>query len=369
MILIITTQHAWCDTRIYSKITSSLIKKDQKVHLITGNLKSIESITDVDFFTYEFVPLTSSRLKQLIFFIRKGIKLKPNVVLCIEPVTMFAGFFLKKILKCRVVYDAHEFYAEAFAERHKSYYKLYLFVEKLIASKLDAIIAVNDILCDRFKPNSFLCANFPNKDSFIDFKKEHITSTIQERSPKYDAVYVGCLWFERGLKIYLETAKLFAINNKPFKLLLIGTFKDTFTETFFYDFIKINKLENFICYKPFIPNNKALKEMQLARVGLFLGDIKASPRYDKSISMKILEYFSQGIPVIINNLSVLSDFVLESRGGWVINYKSSDLYKLLTEIIGNEVLLKEKALNGYCYVYENAIWESQEKILYEAMFG
>ena len=360
-ILILTVSHIWYDSRLYFRIAQSLLKREADIHLLTGiSDGSSEQNDRIRNFTYECLGLKNNKLSLINTFIKKGLKYKPDIILCIEPITLIAGLALKKSLKCRVVYDAHEYYAEAFAEKHKGLYKQYLFLEKKLATKMDAVIAVNDILLERFKPNSYLCANFPKRDSFID----NINT-----NKKYDAIYAGGLWFERGLKVYLEVANFFKINNKNFKLLIIGSFKNKAIELYFHNYIKTKKLEDYIIYKPYMPQSEVLQEMSSAKVGLFFGDIENSPRYDKSISMKVLEYFSQKIPVIINKLDVLGDFVEKSKGGWIVEYDSLSLYILLSDILEDKRLLSNKGNYGYNYVYLNALWENQEEELFKAVFG
>ena len=359
-ILFLTTHHLWYDTRLYDKLTHSLLKKDISIHLLTGHPFSDTSITLKNNFTYEIVHTKFKRIGLILSLFFRGLKIKPDIVICIEPLTMIAGLLLKMRQNCRVIYDAHEYYAEAFSERHKGFYRSYLFFEKFLASKMDAVLAVNEILLKLFAPHSFLCANYPNRESFS-----------QDMSPEkeYDVIYAGCLWFERGLKIYLETANYFKQNQKSFKLLLIGSFKNKTTKEYYYSYVLQNGLEDYIVYKPYMPNAEVLQEMKSARIGVFFGDTNSSPRYDKSISMKILEYLSQKMPIVVNKLGMLGDFVALSQGGWIIDYDSHTLFLLLSEILQNEALLLEKATKGYDYVSQNAVWENQEETLYKAVFG
>jgi hypothetical protein len=339
----------------------SLLKKDCEVQIITSNLKNNQTIEKKPNFSVVQIHFYN-KIEILIEIYKNALNFKPDIVLNIEPLTMLVGYFLKKKLNCRLIYDAHEFYAEAFAERHKHCFYPYLWFEKLLASRMDAVIAVNDELSKRFKTPTItaICPNYPSLSSFPE---------LSENEKLYDVIYAGCLWFERGLKIYLETANLFKKSNTPFKMLLIGSFKNRETEIFFNDYVAKNQLQDNIEYKPFIPQEEVLKEMQKAKVGLFMGDITKSPRYDKSISMKILEYYSQGIPVVINELKLLGDFVNKSNGGWIIYYSECDLFILLKDILNNDNLLKEKALNGYNFVKKNAVWENVERWFYKAVFG
>ncbi|MCL1827189.1 MAG: glycosyltransferase, partial [Candidatus Cloacimonetes bacterium] len=334
-------------------------KKDISVYLVTSNQKDDKSLQTPANFTYDFIAPNLSHTSMIWSLYKKGLSIKPDIVLCIEPITMFAALYLKQKLRCHTVYDAHEFYPEAFAERHKIGANIYKYIEKRLANNMDSVLAVNSIIAGRFKRNSVMCANFPSQGSFV---------SNLDSEKLYDIIYAGCLWFERGLKIYLETALLFKKANKQFKMLLIGSFKDTATERFYHGYIQQNQLQEYILYQPFKPNTLVLQDMQHSKIGLFLGDVEHSPRYDKSISMKVLEYFCQGIPAVVNDLDVLGKFVTEAKGGWIVKYSAQALYDVLVEAFENPILIKEKAKNGYDYCQKYAVWENQENELYKA-FG
>lgn len=366
-ILILTISHIWFDSRLFYKVSKSLLKKSSQIHLITANSKDNEKKDIIpDNFTYEIIPEKISKIKIIPYFIRKALQYKPDIIICIEPLSLIAGYIVKKKLNCRFVYDAHEYFAAAFNEKHRGFGGLYWAFEKYFASKTDSIITVNNLLVNHLQKanqNTFLCANQPNRDLFINESKN------LNASKKYDLIYAGSLAFERGLKIYLATAKLFKQNNKDFKLLIIGSFKDKITETFFFDYINFHNLKDYIIYKAYTPHELVLKEIQASKTGIFMGDIQACPRYNQSISMKIFEYMSQCIPVIINKLEMLSDLVNKSDSGWIINYDSQELYNLLTNIIPDKELLDKKAISGYRYMLNNLLWEHQEKELFNAVFG
>ena len=101
--------------------------------------------------------------------------------------------------------------------------------------------------------------------------------------------------------------------------------------------------------------------------------------------MKILEFLSQNVPVIVNDLDMLKEFVEKSQGGWVIGNRSlclceersnpdsgcesRELYDLLNAVLNDESLLTAKGKKGYEFLKANMFWEMQEQALYEAVLG
>jgi len=363
-VLVITIDHPWFDIRVYYKIIGSLLKQGVTIHLITACQNTNDSVTPENGFTYEIIPRKRSKQKILKDLICKGRQYTPYATICIEPLTLLAGLAIKKTTGCLVVYDCHEFYSEAFAERHPHFAFLYKMFEAYYAKRVDAIITVNEILVNQFmqhNPHTYLCANYPLQEA---------TQAPTQHPPKiYDAVYVGSLAFERGLKIYLETARHFKDRQQPFSLLIVGNFKDQHTQQYFEQYIATHNLQAYITYKLYMPHKRALQEILQAKVGLFFADTATSPRYNRGLNVKIFDYLTQKVPTIINNLNMLADYVMQADCGWVVGFNSEDLYKCLCEVITNETLLTQKGKNGYQYLINHNIWENQEPVLYKAIFG
>jgi len=362
-ILILSTDHIWYDTRIYYKIVKSLLKLEVTVHLITACSSEQVNIDIESHFSYEIIPHTH-KLQMLKYMYDRGKSISPDIVICIEPFTLLAGYFLQKKSHCRMVYDCHEFYAEAYAERHPRLSRLYRFLERFLARRADAIITVNDILVEYFQrvnKQTYLCANFP--------LRKYTEGSLTGVEKKYDAVYVGSLTLERGLSLYLDIARLFKESQRSFSLLIIGDFKNAVTEEFFWDFISKNGMDGYITYQPYLPYERALKEIRQCRVGVFCADTTVSPRYHKGINIKIFDYMTQALPIVINKLDMLSDYITKAQCGWIVPYDSQQIYQILCEILADEDLLLQRGSNGLHYLTQHNIWEMQEPALYEAALG
>ena len=368
-ILIISVSHFWYDSRVFFRVVKSILKKNNenseiKVKLITQNQKDNNTI-HTENFEKEIIDSKINKLLLLILFVAKGIIYKPDIVICIEPLTLISGILLKKKLNCRLIYDSHEFFAMAFAEKYKQTKSLYWFFEKALAKQTDAIITVNEELVNHLSKansNTFLCANYPVKSLFLNEDNPVLTK-------KYDLIYAGGLCFERGLLQYLQAACYLKKANFNFTFAIIGVFFEKSTENFFHNYIKYHDLINNIKYIPYIPIEDVLLEIRQSKIGIFMGDINKRPRLDKTLNMKVLEYISQGVPVIVNESTVLKDFVNQSKCGWIIPYSSKELFYLLKRIINNEFDLDIIGAKARDYIYKKYTWENQEESLYEAIFG
>jgi hypothetical protein len=337
------------------------LKQNAIIHLITGSAKTTDDIEIVAGYTYEIVSYLS-KYQLIKAFFSMACDFHPDIVICIEPITLIAGYWIKKKLKSRLVFDCHEFYTEAFYEKNKILYPLYKCYDTNISKKVDAIITVNELLVESYKKvnkNVFMCKNYPNINSFNPNPVEKI----------YDVIYAGLLSFERGLKLYLETAKLFRDENKPLQFCIIGSFTNSNVELYFFDFIAKHKLSDIILYKPYMPHEQVLTEIKKARLGIFMADVHLAPRYAKATNVKAYDYMTQSIPFLINSLTILNQTIIAANCGWIIEYDKNKFCSILSGILNDQDTLLSKGSNGYEYCLKNHLWENQEPDLYRAVFG
>jgi hypothetical protein len=365
-ILILSINHLWFDNRVYFKVVKSLCKKKNvNIRIVTANRYTSDDLICEESVSYEFYDRPKSIIGTTRLLVNIGVSYMADIVICIEPITLLAGYILKKRLKCRFVYDCHEFFADAFREKRKGLAFLYWQYEKHLASRTDAIITVNDILVKRLSeasPDVFLCANLPVMDDIH-------RGTHRQATKRYDLIYAGSISFERGIKVYLETAKLFKVNKTPFSFLIIGSFKNSITEKYFFDFIEKYDIASHITYKPFMPYQSVLDEISSAKVGIFFGDGEQSPRYHNAIPVKIYDFMSQSVPVIVNRLDMVSRFVEAANCGWVLDYDHQALYDFLSSMLSATDEMEKRGKAGWEYIHSYLSWEKQERDLFLAVFG
>jgi glycosyltransferase involved in cell wall biosynthesis len=333
-----------------------------EINFLTFNKTKAEDVIYDKNFQYEILPNKSNLLKKVLCFIKWGKKYKPDAIICVEPITMFAGLYLKKKLKCRVIYDCHEYFSELKAKKNRFIAPLYKITEEYLSKRMSSIITVNEILVAKYKKinkNVYLCPNLP---------KNEIINT-QQNKKEYDLIYIGAINFHRGIRTYLKAVKLFKDNNINFKFLVVGLFKRETVKDFFYSYIKENKLEDYVVYKEYMSYNKVLTEIKNSKIGIFFGDLNIMPMYSITIPFKVFDYMSQAIPVIVNNLDMLKELVENANCGWVINENEEELYNLLNKILPDQELIIKTGLNGAEYVKTNLSWETCENDLYKAVLG
>ncbi|MFW9906303.1 MAG: glycosyltransferase [Candidatus Thorarchaeota archaeon] len=73
--------------------------------------------------------------------------------------------------------------------------------------------------------------------------------------------------------------------------------------------------------------------------------------------IKILEYMAVGVPVIVPNVTGLSNLIKKSSAGWIYDPKPGKLLDIVKIIFKNKEELRERGKKGRKYVMENFRWD------------
>ncbi|MDD2332348.1 MAG: hypothetical protein PHI68_06835, partial [Candidatus Cloacimonetes bacterium] len=195
-ICLITNSHPSNDIRLYYKIAKSLAKIGDTY------LMASHGVSQMDTNPYQIVVSTESQWFALYKLYHKALKLKPAIVICVEPLTLFVGLALKRKCQSRLVFDVHEFFADAFAERVPALFRYpaylaYLGAERWLQSKADYTIAVNELILRQLSPsgikaNMLSLPNYPVKNVWDDICE--IPSSIHPiYRMNFDLIYIGGL--------------------------------------------------------------------------------------------------------------------------------------------------------------------------------
>ncbi len=356
-IAIITNSHRADDTRVFDKIACSLAQK-YKVILIHNQDNNFE------YPNIDFISLRKSRNSA---FILKSIlllkKTKPSVVICVEPVTLSIAFFLKLLnIKAKFIYDCHEFYAEAFADKFKLFKQLaylsYQKIEHFLVRFTDSILTVNDLLDQEFvfHNNRYIISNYPRLKEIPLSEKE------------WDLLYIGGLSLNRGILVLINSVKMLKDQGTPIKALLIGKFLYLNDQKIILNFIKDLHLEDQITLRDFVPYSEIGHYISKAKIGVSLLNPDCS-RYQKAIPLKLIEYMQYSLPVICNNFPIVKNIVDLNKCGYCINYKLKELSSAIINILENEKLYLEFSSNASKIVNSTYNWENEQKKLYECVEG
>lgn len=260
------------------------------------------------------------RLIPLVFLFIIGLRLKADVYHCHEADSLLIGYLLKTFTGAKLIYDAHEYYPEAFSEKfckilQKTVFYVVTIYEKFICKRCDAVITVNEDLLRKFlkyNKNSEVIPNYPTQQHFKykasdDFTKKDLGKYL---------IYAGGLTIDRGLIEMIELLNILVVKNINIKLLLVGYFNNSRDEKIIQKIISEKNLTSFVHFTGRLEHSQIPELMRNALAGLLF--LKPISRYQKAEPIKLFEYMASGIPVVSYDYSGVKNIIKYQRCGIVV---------------------------------------------------
>jgi len=400
VICIITNAHSTGDVRLYHKIGRSLSKLG-KVYVLgasgVGNRMDDHglypdraSALETDDKPVRIVVSGTTPLFRLYHLYRQALKLKPQAVICVEPLTLLAGLWLKKKLGCKLGYDAHEYYAESHAERYSPLLRpiiksLYFLLEAGWQSKMDLTITVNRDLFHLFALSPYnrcldkqrtgqatairkpgvVCPNYPTSAIWDDLNLCSSEGLLPDT--RFDAVYLGGLTEERGILKLLKAIELLRQKRPHLTVLFIGRFKPEAFKERFFAYVLNNNLNSNVFWREPVSPDKVCSILHQAKLGLCVLN-PALRRYRKALPLKVLEYLAAGLPVVANYFPVVREIVEKHKLGYCVGYQKQEIAAAMDNILALDED-RWKALSEHCrqVIRTNYVWEKVEPDLLAAV--
>ena len=350
-----TSAHYNTDNRIFEKECKSLANAGYDVYLV-GAGKSREE-DGVHVIGLGDVP--SSRIKRLLRFSRKAVDtakgLNCEIYHFHDPELLFYALSLKKLGK-KVIFDSHEKYSDQIAV--KSYLgslapliaKIYSAYENHVIKRIDAVI----FPCTIRGKNPFegkcknveLISNVPKLEELYDNYDPSVEKI------KDSLCYLGSLTVSRGVTIMKEAAE-----RTGAKLILAGPFSPREYED------EITSSDN-VCYYGILNREQILNTIQQCRIGLSL--LKNVGQYYEidTLSTKIYEYMSLGLPVIMQDSPYCIEINKEYEFGVCVSPEDADsVAETVLKLLYDSEERERLGRNGRKTIKEVFNWEKEEKKL------
>ena len=310
-----------------------------------------------------FHPLdeASSRFRRIFFKQNQAYEIvqeiKPFILHIHDPELLFLGLRLKRTLKCRLIFDIHEYYRDQI--KIKKWIRtgmlrtvtayMYAVIEKLILKKYDGlVVAVPGLLpVYSFHPNVCLVRNSP------------ILKTIKE-SDRLDSgeerkviIYPGTLSASRGI---INMVKALEYLDFPVILWLMGSWQSKRER---------EEAENLpgwekVRYWGKVAPEMVYSAMKRANAGVQL--LQPEGQYEKdAIDVKVLEYFTAEVPVIVSDMKNKRSFFKEAAY-YVDSTDPKSIAAGITRVL-NDPVLREKCISQGKEFIKDYSWEKEEKNL------
>ncbi len=369
-ICIVSNSHHTTDVRLYYKMARSLAKLGE-VHLLCATGVRNSAVNP-----FQEVVESESAWYALPQLYKKAKKLKPDIVVCVEPLTVLVGLALRRKLKCRVVFDVHEFFPDAFAERFHPplswlMKSLYLGFERRLQRRVDATTAVSEEILDQLVPrakrkNALALPNYPVKNVW-----DYTCETPMELSAicemDFDLIYIGGLTPDRGVFKLLKSVSILKREFPALKVLILGKFFDPEVERDFNEKLETWGLNAMVYYQSWIPAEKIGLLLKRSRVGLWLFNPQ-NRRMSRAVPLKVLEYFAAGLPVVSIKTPLMCALIEKNSLGTCCEYHSDSIAKAVAGILRlkkSEYRLMSKRCSDL--IEEKFNWEAVEPDLLKLM--
>jgi len=351
----VTSAHPEGDIRVYHKMCVSMTN-EFKVYLIIPNAKSrIDNNVEIIGFESSFKS-RFDRIKNAPKQIMKlALSVSADIYQLHDPELLRIAPLLKQKSGAKVIFDSHEDVPKQISNKpwipsilRPIVSRIYSIYEKNTCKKIDGIISVTPIICDRFRkinPNTEMIANYPN---ITQFQKSTGILKIENA-----ICYIGGLSENRGIIELVE-----ALEYCQAELHLAGKFETKALE------LKTKKLKGWkkVHYYGQVSRNKISEIMALSHIGMVT--LHPTPSYVEAYPIKLFEYMSAEIAVLASDFPLYRDLIGKYDCGCFVDpLNPEETGKTIQKMLNNPDQTKLQGINGYQAVLKEYNWESEREKL------
>jgi glycosyltransferase involved in cell wall biosynthesis len=348
----ITTVHPDGDVRIFHKMCVSLAtSNDFQVSCIVPNCETrVESGVNIISFSLD----AQNRSSRIRLASKKAlglaIKQDADIYHLHDPELLTIALKLKKKTGARVIFDSHEDVPKQLMDKIwiPSYQrvlisKLYAIYERFVCSRLDGVISVTPLICNRFRkfqPNVEMIANYPDLLELNILEKNRFSRTI---------CYVGGIFRTRGI---IELVN--AIDKIEVRLLLAGTFEsDELKETV----MNLPGWEN-VQFFGQVSRTEIASILNQSEIGIVT--LHPTQSYVEAYPIKMFEYMASGTAVLASDFPLWREIIFQSNCGKCVDPMDvSAIRASLIEMLENSTVTRNQGKNGLLAAKNIYNWEKE----------
>lgn len=286
----------------------------------------------------------------------------PDAVHCHDFDTLPAGLLWGKLHRRRVIYDAHEYYADLVKPRLVGRFGAWLYwlihsAESVCARLADAVITVDKTLAAIYRQlnnNVIVLGHYPP------IQMAQVANPVFSRA-ELTLVYAGRLSSDRGLQLYANLLRNLINQGIPARLKLVGVFTPKQEEQLFAGIVR--GLEAYVEITGWLPYDKMAEALRTADVGLALFQPEA--RYLNAMPVKLFEYMACGLPVIASAFPAIASVVRAADCGALVDAGagSQDIARILISWWLKPEIPQRLGENGRQAALKTYNWENLENHL------
>ena len=348
-IIHISLRHSADDLRIFHKECMTLSKNGFDVYYMVPTNK-INPNAEV-----KILPLKDhgteikNVTKNYVSALRNSFKINANVYHLHDPDLIPIGILLK-IIRKKIIYDAHEDHPKNVLKRGKNKIliaSLFYIFEKLASYFFDHIIVATPEIGKKYpQKKTSLLMNVPILSLIDSIPSRDI------HKEKYIMIYPGWITEDKGVVELLSALNTF--DNK-IELWLFGQIGKKLNQ----DLIKIQNNPN-VKYFGIVEPEELYAYMKNADVGIIT--LHPKEAYITSLPVKTFEYMACSLPVIMSDFPYWKS-LFKQCALFVDPQNPNDISNKLEELISDKSLSKKLGQNGRRLVEKTYNWETESKKL------
>lgn len=353
----LTSAHSRYDIRIFKKECISLANNGYDTSLIVADGLGNENTDNVNILD---IGKPKNRIKRIFHStsqIFKMVIIEQYDVCHIHDPELLLIVHKLKSNGIKVIYDIHEdlpqqimlkTWIPSFLRSVTS--KSFKLFEEFISKKIDALVVPQPYMEKKY---SIINSKTYLVENFVILNGE-IKSDLPKSGDEKICFHAGRLTKDRGL---LNMINSFKNSNNNCKLILAGNFNDDAVES-------LNDLDQFenITYLGIIPYEKTVEYYLKSDFGVILYNNVG--QYYLSYAIKLFEYMSYGLPVIMPNFGEWVQFNEENKCGLNVDTSNPvEVKKMIEKLVENKEYARELGQNGFNAVQNKYNWGIAEKKL------
>jgi glycosyltransferase involved in cell wall biosynthesis len=263
---------------------------------------------------------------------------------------VFAAWY-PKLTGARLILDIHdvvpELFANKFSSRFKAFYVMGLeMVEKWSARFVDHVIVSNHLWLDKLTARSVrpnLCSvvvNLPDPEVFA-----------RQKRTRYDGrflvLFPGSLQWHQGLDIGIKAFNEFKKKVPAAEFHIYGSVNDKLTPAL-KALVREFGLEDSVLFHGLAPLEKIVEIISNADLGVV--PKRADSFGNEAYSTKIMEFMSQGVPVVVSKTKVDTYYFDDATVRFFPSGDSAAMAEAMYEVASNPTLRESLSRNGLAYV-------------------
>jgi glycosyltransferase involved in cell wall biosynthesis len=268
---------------------------------------------------------------------------------------------LLSFFRCKVIYDVHEWVEADFSNKNIPFGGFFRYLYKVFENrslkKLHFILAESSYkqYYQNRVANFTTVLNYPDCNSFQEFK----STSRHSRS----LFYIGNITGKRGLPQMIRLLNLLNAKNEEFHLICIGE-KNKVLKKQLPALPEYSKVKDQLHFYGYLQISEAMKHSVECLAGLALYD--DLPNHRDSLSTKMLEYMSVGLPVITSSFPLYQDIIEKNSCGYCIDPDNTEqIAAAVLELFHNPQLAEDMSRKGISTIQEKYCWESEKQKLFE----